>query len=297
MKRKEFIKQIGALVAISSINIFDVFPESKKNKIMNTKKICIACGTQFPLEKNNIEICTICSEERQYIPQKGQSWTNHQTLLTTHKNKIVKLNENLYEIVVEPSFAIGQRAFLVISKTGNILWDCIPLLDFETIKFINEKGGLKVIAISHPHYYSNMNDWAATFNCPIYIHKKDHEFIIDNGKNVKLWEGNKIEIFDYINIHNIGGHFDGSSILIIPSMSKLGTMLTGDTMYLSPTKKHFAIMYSYPNRIPLPINEIIRIKDRFETISFDTVYGFYSYQNLTENAREIFNKSLETYLK
>ena len=40
------------------------------------------------------------------------------------------------------------------------MWDCIPQLDELTVQFIKSKGGLKGIAFSHPHYYSNMNEWA-----------------------------------------------------------------------------------------------------------------------------------------
>ncbi len=260
------------------------------------QKICNACGTQHPSDYKE-DFCFTCSEERQYIPTEGQTWTTHETLLATHKNKIVRINNTLYEIVISPTFAIGQRCFLVLSKSGNILWDCIPLLDAETINFINKMGGLKGIAFSHPHYYSNMNDWANTFNCPIYIHKSDEPFIVDKGKNIVLWEGDEIQILDDIKMINIGGHFDGSSVLLIPSMSVKGTMLCGDTMYLSPSKKHFAIMYSYPNRIPLPLSEIRRIKERLHNIEFDSIFGFYSFQNLTENARDILDKSIQRYLE
>lgn len=259
------------------------------------QKICNTCGTQHPSDyKDNL--CFTCNEERQYIPVEGQTWTTHQTLLTTHKNHIVKINSNLYEIVIKPTFAIGQRCFLVISKSGTILWDCIPLLDAETIRFINSMGGLKGIAFSHPHYYSNMNDWADIFNCPIYIHKSDDPFIVNKGKQITLWEDDELQIIDDIKMINIGGHFDGSSVLLIPSMSKGGTMLCGDTMYLSPSKNHFAIMYSYPNRIPLPLSEIRRIKERLKNIEFDAIFGFYSFQNLTENAKVILDKSIARYL-
>jgi hypothetical protein len=261
---------------------------------MSKQKICKTCGTQFP-ENSAVEICTICAEERQYVPEGGQSWTTHQQLSATHKNKITQLNDNLFEIVIEPRFAIGQRVFLVLSKSGNILWDCIALLDTETINFIKSKGGLKTIAFSHPHYYSNMNDWATTFNCPIYIHKNDESYIVDRGENIKFWEGYKVDLFDDIAIHNIGGHFDGSSVLLIPSMSKEGSMLTGDTMYLSPSMKHFAIMYSYPNRIPLPISELKRIEKRLNALDFDSIYGFYSYQNVMGNAKSILKMSFERY--
>jgi hypothetical protein len=264
--------------------------------IMTEQKVCTACGTHYP-EDYTENICRICAEERQAVPEEGQTWTTHNRLKETSKTKIVKLNDNLFEIVIEPSFAIGQRAFLVISESGNILWDCIPLLDETTIKFLNSKGGIKAIAFSHPHYYSNMNFWAIEFDCPIYIHKNDHLYIVDKGSNVKLWEGNEQPLWEGIKIINIGGHFAGSCVLIIPSMSEQGAMLSGDTLYLSPNKKHFAIMYSYPNRMPLPISEIVRIKERFAVLSFDSFYGFYSYQNLTQNVREILTKSFDRYLK
>ncbi len=258
-------------------------------------KICNTCGTQHPIDYDK-ELCFTCDEERQYIPPEGQSWTTHTELLATHKNRIVELNPNLYEILISPSFAIGQRCFLVISKSGNVLWDCIPLLDSATIDFINSKGGLKAIAFSHPHYYSNMNDWANVFQCPIYIHQKDEPYIVFKGSSISLWQGSEINLIDDIRLINIGGHFEGSCILIIPSMSHQGTMLCGDTMYLSPSRKHFAIMYSYPNRIPLPLSKIAEIKEHLLELNFDSIYGFYSYQNLVGNGKEILKVSFERYL-
>jgi hypothetical protein len=79
-------------------------------------------------------------------------------------------------------------------------------------------------------------------------------------------------------------------------MSVKGTILSGDTVYLSLSKKHYAIMYSYPNRIPLPISEIKRIKKRFESLEFDSIYGFFSYQNVIGTARELLETSLNRYL-
>ena len=66
-------------------------------------------------------------------------------------------------------------------------------------------------------------------------------------------------------------------------------------MYLSLSKRHFAVMYSYPNQIPLPLHEVARIRKRLEAIPFDAVYGFFSYQNLTQNVRDILNESLKRY--
>lgn len=260
----------------------------------NHLKMCTECGTQYPEDPTN-NICIICEDERQTVPQSGQSWTNHEKLLENHSVEIKKLNDRLYEFLITPRFSIGQRALFVISESGNILWDCIPLLDEGVIEFIKINGGLKVIAFSHPHYYSNMKMWAKAFGCKIYIHEKDKEWIVNGGSFIELWNGNNIKLWDEFRLHNIGGHFEGSSVIEIPWMSENGTLLIGDTMYLSPSMKHFATMRSYPNKIPLPLNEIKRIEKRFEEINFDTIYGFYSYQNVAKNAKEIVKNSFDKY--
>lgn len=257
-------------------------------------KVCTTCGTHYPAGKVG-ELCPICLDDRQYIPNSGQGWTTTRKMEVGHSIKIVKLQERLYELVVNPTFAIGQRALLVLSPEGNILWDCIPLLDEATVAFIQGKGGLKAIAFSHPHYYSNMRYWAERFNCPVYIHQSDETFIHDRGDYIQLWAGPQKLLWTGVRLINMGGHFPGSSILHVPTLSPQGTLLLGDTLYLSPSLAHFALMYSYPNRMPLPLHEIRRIRDRFAQLSFDSVYGFYPYQNLTVHVKDILDQSFQRY--
>ena len=47
----------------------------------------------------------------------------------------------LLGIGTQPTFAIGQRALLVCTPHGNILWDCISLIDRATVELINGLGG------------------------------------------------------------------------------------------------------------------------------------------------------------
>jgi|SRR5690625_45445 len=257
-------------------------------------RLCATCGTQYPLDFD-LDLCKICAEERQYIPEEGQIWTTHQSLQKTHTTSIRQIRENLYSIHIHPKFAIGQRAFLVISKEGNFLWDCIPLLDQHIIDFITSKGGLKAIGISHPHYYSNMKDWSRIFDCPVYIHEKDKEFIVDQFPEINLWKSRELHLWEDLTMINLGGHFDGGSVLMIQKMTERGVMLCSDILQISLSKKFIAMMYSYPNNIPLPLNEIKRIQLRLEELNFDSLYGAFSHQNLTENVREILNRSLERY--
>ena len=45
-----------------------------------------------------------------------------------HRADIREEEPRLTGIGMEPSFGIGQRALLVESPGGNVLWDCLPLL-------------------------------------------------------------------------------------------------------------------------------------------------------------------------
>ncbi len=298
MKRIDFIKISTAILSVPAIGMsargkhkMDTF----KHSSMQQAKVCATCGTHYAVN-DSIDICKICADDRQYIPDGGQVWTTHDQLLRNNSVRILRIHDKVYELQIKPTFAIGQRALLILSDQGNILWDCIPLLNEPVIDFIKAHGGLKAIAFSHPHYYSNMNEWADVFDCPIYIHQSDEEWIVNKGKHVTLWKGDEKQLWDGIRIINIGGHFPGSSILHVSFLSKEGSVFCGDTIAIAPSKMHVAVMYSYPNRIPLPLKEMERIRKRLATIPFDILYGFYSDQNLHENVKQLVEKSLAKYV-
>ncbi len=96
----------------------------------------------------------------------GQQWTTLAELRPRHTNAIRPEGE-LTGIGTKPKFAIGQRALLVPVGDENVLWDCVTLLDDATADAIEARGGLRAIAISHPHYYSTMVEWAHRFSCPV----------------------------------------------------------------------------------------------------------------------------------
>lgn len=263
---------------------------------MNQKIICAVCGTQFPNARNAPELCPICNDDRQYVPESGQTWTTLDELSKDYRVGIRKINAGLYELKMTPSFAIGQRALLVLASGGNILWDCIPLLDLRAIEFIKSKGGLKAIAFSHPHFYSTMNDWAEIFDCPIFIHRRDEQWIVNKSVRVELWSGTEKELWNDIKLINIGGHFPGSSILHVPFLSREGVVLCGDTFVISPSKKHVAVMHSYPNKIPIPLAEIERIKKQMRPLRFDTIHSWIDSQSLYSEAKVILENSLAKYV-
>ena len=119
--------------------------------------ICTTCGTQFPESQTPPPSCPICSDQRQYIGHEGQQWTTLAAMRAKgFHNTLKEYEPGLTGIGTEPSFAIGERALLVQTDEGNILWDCITFLDDETIAEIQQRGGLQAIAISHPHFYTTV---------------------------------------------------------------------------------------------------------------------------------------------
>ena len=266
------------------------------NKNTNKKSICVTCGTQFPPGEALPQLCPICNDDRQYINPNGQTWISTGELNEKHTVKITKINKNLYSLKVDPDFAITQRAFLIISPQGNILWDCIPLLNDEVVAFINSIGGLKAIAFSHPHYYSNMNEWARIFDCPVYIHSLDEQWVNYKSKFIKLWNGDSELLWDGIKIIHIGGHFPGSCVLHLPYPGSKGTVFCGDTFYIAPSKRHIAVMHSYPNQILLPKDDLIAVYKKSAGLEFDILLGAFERQNLTENAQLLFTNSMKRYI-
>ena len=112
--------------------------------------ICNACGTSYPDASAPPRQCGICEDERQYVPPSGQAWTTPERLGRGHVNALAAFETGLFQIHTHPQFAIGQRALLLRTAEGNILWDCLALLDDATEALIRSLGGLRAIATSAP---------------------------------------------------------------------------------------------------------------------------------------------------
>ena len=57
-------------------------------------------------------------------------------MLGRFKNIIREEEPGLHSIHTQPKIGIGQRAFLVRTPEGNLLWDCVPLIDDATVAAI-----------------------------------------------------------------------------------------------------------------------------------------------------------------
>lgn len=201
-------------------------------------------------------------------------------------------NSNLYSIWTEPKFAIGQRAMLIRTPKGNVLWDCISYLDQQTIDSINELGGIHAIAISHPHFYSSHVEWAKAFNCEVYVSSEDEEWLNRRHEQQVIASDHMIDIFGDgdITIRKVGGHFPGSTVLYWRSAKKL---LTSDTIMVvqsglnpQPGQVSFSFMWSYPNMIPLGGDQIAKIWDAVKRLDFNTCHSSWWDRDVRGDARK-----------
>jgi hypothetical protein len=104
--------------------------------------ICATCGVQYPDTDQPPSACPICEDERQYVGWDGQRWTTMADLAHDRATTLREEEPGLIGIGVEPAFAIGQRALLVRTPHGNVLWDCVSLLDEAAIERIRDLGGI-----------------------------------------------------------------------------------------------------------------------------------------------------------
>jgi len=259
-----------------------------------TTWICCACGTQYPPADNPPGSCPICDDPRQYVPHdKGQRWVSWAEFLDGHRADIHD-DHGLLGIGCAPRFGIGQRALLVKGVDGNVLWDCITYLDDEIAERIAAEGRVGAIAISHPHYYSAMIEWAHRFECPIYLHAGDERHGVRSDPTIRFWDGGTHELGDGLTLIHCGGHYAGAQVLHLRDRRAL---LSGDIVQVIPDRRFVTFMYSYPNMIPLPPSRVRAIAAALEPFEFDTIHGAWFDTFVPEDADGAVRRSAERYVR
>jgi hypothetical protein len=260
--------------------------------------ICTACGTQYPPSASPPAQCTICEEERQYVLPQGQTWTTPAALSASHFNAYREHEPGIIGIGTQPTFAIGQRALLLCTPAGNVLWDCISLLDAATVGLIKGLGGLKAIGISHPHFYTTMADWSRAFGgVPIHLHAADQRWIMRPDAAVRLWEGETLQLLPDVTLVRGGGHFPGGAMLHWAKGAEgRGVLFSSDIATVTMDRKFLSFMRSYPNLIPLSAKQVTAIAAALAPFAFDRIYGHFFDRVIPTGAKRILDVSVKRYI-
>jgi DNA-directed RNA polymerase subunit RPC12/RpoP len=257
--------------------------------------ICVTCGTQFEETATPPERCPICDEYRQYVGPRGQEWMEFPFLKRYYRNAWRRHLPDLYSFETMPAFGIGQRAFLVRTPAGNILWDCVALVEDATIDIINALGGIKGVAISHPHYYTTMVEWARVFDCPIHIHADDRAWIMRQDPHLQLMEGDTLELLPGVTKIRLGGHYPGGTVLHWDRGD--GVLLCGDILQVTPDRKFISVLRSYPNMLPVSGPAIERIEMILAPWRYEAIYGAFTGREIVSGGKAAVAASIKRYLE
>jgi hypothetical protein len=171
-------------------------------------------------------------------------------------------------------------------------------LDDATIESIHALGGIRAIAISHPHYYSSMVAWSQAFHAPIYLHSDDRQWVMHPSPEIEFWTGETCSLFGGLTLVRCGGHFPGGTVLHWPvGASGKGVLLTGDIINVVSDRRYVSFMYSYPNLIPLPPAKIRGIVSAVENFPFDRIYGAWWNREVLSDAKEAVKRSADRYIR
>ena len=267
--------------------------------VTSTAYICVTCGVQQAPTASPPERCPICEDERQYVRRGGQVWTTLDRLRADgYGISLRELEPRLVGVGVDPSLGIGQRALLVRTPDGNILWDCVGYIDDAAVEAVRAWGGLRAIAMSHPHFYGACVEWSrALGGARIYVPEADRAWVQYADPAVTYWSGS-IELVRGVTLVQCGGHFEGSAVLHWSAGADgRAALLVGDSITVVPDVRFVSFMRSYPNLIPLPEDEVRRIQASVAPYPFDRIYGGWWDRVVPAGGQEALRASADRYLR
>ncbi|OLT00335.1 hydrolase [Pseudonocardia sp. CNS-004] len=256
--------------------------------------ICNTCAVEHA---EKVDVCAICSDERQWVPADGQQWTTLDELAAAgHGVRLRELEPDLYGITIEPKLGIGQQAHLVRTPAGNVIWDMVGYLDEDAVRRVRELGEVAAIVASHPHMYGVQVEWSrALGDAPVLVSEADQKWVARPDPAIRTWSGT-LEVVPGVTLLQLGGHFPGSAVALWGAgAGGKGVLLGGDTIQANPDRTTMTFMRSYPNRIPLSAAVVERITRAVEVLEFDRLYDNFG-KTVDTDARAATRRSADRYI-
>jgi len=259
--------------------------------------VCTTCGTQYAASEGPPVGCLLCEEEGRAAPAGRPAWTTLDEIRRGHQNIIQRLEHDLFSIHTVPAFPMGQRAMLLRSPGGNVLWDCITLVDDITVRLLHLLGGVSAIAVSHPHHYSSVVEWSHAFGgIPVYVNGMGRRWMMRPDPVVRFWEGEQLNLHDGLTLMHCGGH-EGATVLHWPAGSGgLGALLTGDILQVVKDQERVSFLSSSSGLLPRSARAVERLVRAIESFDYERLYDAAPDHLIEHNAREVVVRSADRYL-
>ena len=258
--------------------------------------MCATCGNHYLAPPP--AVCVICADERQWVPPGGQRWTTLAELRGAgHRGDVREVEPGLVGIGVAPPFAIGQRALLVRTPEGNLLWDPPGFVDELAIRAVRDAGGLRAVSASHPHFYGAIVEWSRAFGAEILLASDDAAWLPRPDAAVRTWSGS-LPVLPGVTLVQCGGHFAGSAVVHwAQGAAGAGALLSGDTIFVTPGEDRVTFVRSAPNRLPLPERAVRGVVEAVRPYRFDRIYGGWWEPVLRQDAKFVLERSAERYVQ
>lgn len=262
---------------------------------------CAACAVEYPDTVAPPARCPICEDERQYVPRSGQAWISFDELSCGHTLVIDDVEPGLYGVSSSPRVGIGQRALLLQTEAGNLLWDPTGFVDEASAEQVRGLGGIAVIAASHPHMFGAQLEWSRLFgDVPVLVAEADRDWVQRPGSAIRFWGGTggsgSEEVLPGVTLRVVGGHFPGSAVVHWDAgAGGRGVVLSGDTIFPTPDGKWATFMRSYPNTIPLSAAVVDRVATAVTDRPFERLYGNFG-GVIETDARAAVRRSADRYM-
>ncbi|WP_028049249.1 MBL fold metallo-hydrolase [Cellulomonas sp. URHD0024] len=256
--------------------------------------ICRTCGVEHAARP---DVCAICADERQWVPETGQAWTTLEELAAEgYTASMTPLEADLYGITSTPGAGIGQQSKLVCTADGNVLWDPIGYVDDPVVDEVRRLGPVVAIVASHPHMYGVQVEWSRRLgNVPVLVAESDVHWLARPDPVVRTWTGER-ELLPGLTLSQPGGHFPGSAVLHwAEGAQSKGVLLSGDTVFANPDRLSVAFMRSYPNHLPLSAAVVERVTAHLERFAFDRLYGNFAHV-IASDARAVLRASADRHI-
>ena len=259
--------------------------------------VCTTCAAAYPPSDLPPTRCIICDEERQYVNADGQQWTTMDVVDSDYRVDIRAQEPGLDGICTTPQLGIGQRALFIQQPGGGVVWDLTPAIPPEAVAHIQANGGVRAIAVSHPHFYGTCAEWSRRLEVPVYLHADDRQWAAYPAENTVFWSGERRDLGQGITLVRCGGHFAGSTVLHwAGGADGRGVLMTGDTVMVTPDPRWLSFMRSYPILIPLNGAKVRHIVDVLDPLPFDRIYGGWWDRVCVSEAKARLHASAERYI-
>jgi glyoxylase-like metal-dependent hydrolase (beta-lactamase superfamily II) len=214
-----------------------------------------------------------------------------------YRTEVREVEPDLFGIGVQPGIGVGQRALLVRTRAGNLLWDPPAFIDEAAIDAVRAVGGLAAVSSSHPHMYGAIVEWSHAFDAEIVVPEADAGWLMRPDPAVRTWSG-AVEVLPGVTLVQCGGHFPGSAVAHwAAGAGGTGALFVGDTLFVTAGGDRVSFIWSAPNRLPLPEREVRGITDALAPYRYGGIYGGWWDPVIDHDAEGVVERSAARYIE